>query len=301
MFKRLVFLSTLALAMNAGGLSAPSAVFAANPTDPDGILAGRPINGYSWNSGDAASQWQSALNGGCSCYVTGIGTGHGIAYAKVGGYIVLLYPWHGRADVSFDGKYVYGPNYSKIGYWMSDRCFNGDCASSHDLAVIVLYQGNWPATINHVYRGSQCCGDPPYWTITSDIGTLYSCANVASEWGNLMAQNYQQDVGTFWTYRLGTLTRFYSYTNSTHCTVQTDLVWHNPLVQPWPYRDSGTPWVDPVINDHTVSFINSGASYVSGDSNYRLWTTPRYDGMHLLYQYWQSLGSNAFLCKTATC
>lgn len=125
MRRKLALLLPLILLIGAMSLSSPASAFASNPTDPDGNLytsnlAGRPLNGYAANQGGPNYTplfWANpCFPSFCWDYYIGYGTGHVIAYAKYGGYIVAVYPWHGRADPSYDGKYVYGPNRSKIGY-----------------------------------------------------------------------------------------------------------------------------------------------------------------------------------------
>lgn len=315
--RRRIF-SVLALALVLGGIgfSSPSAVFAANPTDPDGnlytgSLAGKPINGTSHDSVGAPLQWVPAVNGGCGCYQLGIGTGNGIVYARVDGYIALLYPWHGRSDSSYDFKYVYGPTNSKIGYWYPNVC-DITCGSDHDLAVIILYQGNWPAHLNRVYLQDAS----HYWSITTEPSTVGSCGNLSggTEWGDVVQQEWNDIVvEPNNAPRTGTIpgpvppqttSGFVSYTSQaqgqTECAVWTDLNWHNDTYTEGcscPYRDSGSPWR---LNKDLTSLwgLSSGAIWITGWSNRRLYVTPLYNGLQV---YKDSPGHSIHLCHDASC
>jgi hypothetical protein len=293
MRRKVSLLSALVLMLSAIGLSAPSLVFATNPADPDGNvyggdLAGRPLNGYSANTAGAPLQWQPLVNGGCGCYIGGIGSGHVISYAKYNGNIVALYPWHGRDDPTFDGKEVYGPNGSKIGYWYTDVCNGADCASNRDLAIIILYQGNWPPTKNKIVAGDPALNQ--YWTVTADPTSTYACGNLNSnnQWGGAVFQAFQRTISTTLTPRQGALARMYEYDGGTppnHCLVETNLFWQAP------YRDSGTPWRMTAISN-TVHFFATFATPGTG----LLDLTPLYDGLHIL-----SVIGSGHLCHDASC
>jgi hypothetical protein len=299
------------------GLSNPQVTLASNPSDPDGnlytgSLAGKPINGYSYDTSNAPLQWSN----GCLCYVAGIGTGHGIAYGVInsgsGPTIVLLYPWHGRAASSFTGKTVYGPNGSKIGFWGPDVC-NTTCASEHDLAYIVLYNGNWPAHLNRVYLQDAST----YWTVTTEPSTTGSCGNLStgSEWGDVVLQEFNYSAfSPYLAPRTGTIpgtpdggfqTPYVSHPDGqSTCVVWTNLYWHNPNViycppDPCPYRDSGSPWR---LNKDLTSLwaVSSGASWISGQgwTARKLWVTPLYNGLQV---YKDEPGYTFHLCHDAGC
>jgi hypothetical protein len=292
--------------LSAFTLSAPAMMFA-NPADPDGNpyvgdLAGRPLNGYSYDFASDPTQWINGDNGWN--YYSGSGTGHVISYARYAGNIVALYPWHGRNDPSFDGKYVYGPNGSKIGYWLSDICSGGACGSNRDLAVIMLYQGNWPASKNKIVAGDPAQNQ--YWTITADPSSAYACGNLVdgSEWGDTVKQAFQLDINTTSLPRTGALgNSFFSYVTgvSGHCTVRTNLLWHNVTnhcpPQPnsqCPYRDSGSQYQLSVQNT-SIQFFTTVY-----DENWNLAITPLYDGLSILNSAASGQGG-AHLCHDASC
>jgi hypothetical protein len=284
MFRRIFSLLAFALVLGGIGLSNPKAVLAANPADPDGnlytgSLAGKPINGTSYDSSGAPLQWIPPTNGGCGCYQLGHGTGHGVVYANVDGYVALLYPWHARADPSFDGKFVYGPNNSKIGYWYPNVC-DITCASDHDIAVIILYQGNWPANLNRVYLQDAS----HYWSITTEPATVGSCGNIngGTEWGDVVQQEFNYIVAPpNLAPRTTTLVSMWSYTAKTNgqtiCTVKTDLMWHNGVEPPYPVRDSGAPRR---LNKDLTSLwgITTGTDLYP---TFRLTVSPLYNGLQV--------------------
>jgi hypothetical protein len=297
-------------------------------------LAGRPVNGYSYD--DSAAP-RSVYDPGTGTYPYDRGMGHGIAYGFVNNQIVLFYPFHARVGCSYDGTYVYGPNDSKIGYFATlyDGCapderhevicngaFNGtgqdgspNCVGAHDLAYIVLYQGNWPANLNRIYRGSGAT--PTYWTITDSASNGLTCSNFAGVTRNLN-HNFQKDASTSWLYRSG-----HNYGDSAYgmawphggnassphpaCTIRTDLSWHNApggsinlngTCNSCPIRDSGSPWVAN-YNTNTL-FAASSSACCSGDTGYNVTVvvTPMAEGLNVLY-VWS--GSNSGLCKNSTC
>lgn len=314
MFRRLGAMLVLVLVLGGIGLSRPSTALAfTNPSDPDGNpytvnLAGRPVNGFTYN--DVNAPWQWACNDG---WLHGWGTAHGIAYGKVGSQLVLFYPYHARASACFNGYDVFGPNNSIIGYYGADICYNGDCASYHDLSVIYLYQGNWPTSLNRIYRGSQADGSSPYWLITDPESPDLSCPGYADQsdplgFGDEVAQNFQRDLSTYWSFRdaIATGWNFYEqHTGYVKCGIQTNLQWHNsPHLCPpedaataCPYRDSGAPWVDmEAPYAHTIAGITTGR-----DGNGYLFFTPIYEGIKAIYHREQQLGTTAFFCKTSDC
>ena len=316
-------LALLLVAANFGIAATPNATLAANPADPDGNvytenLAGRPLNGYSYDvtpscesnpsaclssaSGGTRQWWPSVSN-----YIYGVGTGHGITYANVGGLVALLYPYHGRTDSSYDGKKVYGPNDSAIGYWQtqSSLTYNGNTAQQHDLAVIILYQGNWPASLNQVYRGNVTGND--FWTITENTSIATSCTQDGSNNsdtllsligdGRTVYQNGPQfSYLSSEPFRTGALDGV-SW-NVGGCVVRVTLTDASDA-----YRDSGTSFVLCCNAQNYVHTVWAFASLrdTSVGPPYPLVVTPLYEGLHVLYQKYQALGSTAGLCKTATC
>ena len=281
-------------------LVTPESVFAANQTDPDGNvyasnLAGRPITGYSANgqcSPNCPLQW----DGLSQQYISTAGSCHGIAYGNYAGTIVLLTAYHCRGNSTFDNKFVYGPNGSKIGYWQPDTCAGtNDCAKNRDLAVIILYDGNWPAYRNRIIAGDPAQGQ--YWTVTADPSSAYSCGNLndGSEWGDVVLQAFQRSAGTVLVPRTGTLTNMFEYDGGTlpnHCLVQTSLTWQgNGTGNSTDYRDSATPWrLNSVSN--SVHFFTTGRT----DPGYYLYVSPLYDGLDVLDR---AVGFH--LCHSSSC
>ena len=222
-------------------------------------------------------------------------------YGNVGGYLVLFTAWHCRPNSSYAGKIVYGPNGSMIGYWnyggnssyAGDICYGADCAYQHDLNYIVLYQGNWPSTLNRIYRGS--APSPVYWTITDGTQEALSCAGMDSSINDTIYQMFQPTATNGWTYRTGYLNGFETWTDSTHCTVWTTLHWQGGGTPS--YRDSGTPFIDP-WDANTIFGLASAAPRPSNN----LVVTPIYEGIKVLYRHFHyDLGSTAYFCKSADC
>ena len=294
------------LALLAAALVAPAPVAAAETTN----LAGRPINGYSANNSAAPFQWMCITSGPCTAsneyaYQNGSGTGHGIAYANVDGRLALLYPHHGRAHTSFDGRNVYGPNGAKIGTWAADVCATVNsvfhCLKDYDLAVIWIDAEDRPANLNRVYRGNELFGDN-FWTITADPSSSYNCDGMddGSEWGKNIYQNFQHTSTSEVHYGTYVAQGFLDNNDpSNTCTVKTTTPWHGAGSPS--YRDSGTPYIHNSQQSSVWAFGTVRFPNCCGGHNIAV--TPLYGGLKVLDTYWEARSrfTGANLCRAADC
>jgi len=319
LMKRMIrILSALLLlgAMVGAGVAPAAAV-----TNDTTIYAGRPINGYSYDSAYAGKTFNCKNN----TYYTDRGWAHGIAYASVDNRLALLIPYHARDDhasecnYSYDGKNVYNQADEKIGTFAADVCYNGDCARDHDLAVIWIDAENKPAILNRVYRGP-VAGASSYFDITGGMAP-FDCADepYSGAWSNdytiLQAFQYETDAPDQ-TYRTGDTNGWFNSDESdVHCQVKSTLRWHNgynvvpcTVTYPCPYRDSGSPWVAGVVEGGVAKitiFGYSVLSFLESNGERRLVVQPLKDGLDVLDSYWKhqpgSSGEGAHLCQSSGC
>ncbi len=270
-------------------LAAPTTTLA---SDPDGnpfnsnTLAGRPICGTAANNVAGCDQLDET-----ACL--------GVAYAAVDGKMALLTAAHCRpypqGYVCGVTCWLTGPNGSVIGFWGD----NYGSMFSDDLAVIWLFQGNWPTARNRVYRGTYT-GDN-WWTVTSNPASALGCSNMGSgvPWGRTTYDNWVYQWTDTTTFRTGTITGFLNVPDANgRCTVKTDLLYHGACC-----IDSGSPFVlccNAQGFTSTVFGVTSGRT-VPGDY---LFVTPLYQGIVDLNNYMVTYGSThtgAWLCQTSDC
>lgn len=301
----------LALAMSA--LAVPTSALA---SDPDGNpymsnLAGRPICGYADGSvsGCDVPQYETT----CS----------GIGYANLGGKMALITAGHCQPRVNSSdvrctintlgdnlqsgaSAATYGPTTSVIGYWGTDYGLDLDGSCEHDVGVIWLYQGNWPAYRNRVIHGDPAAGE--YWTITRpDTPLSWDCSLSMGRYGY---QSYEYHIGDGTPARFGIATYgFYGGDSAGPCTFKTIEPLHakpgqgancTATVRTGCATDSGTPWI---LDGHLdAPWAVSSGPWTSGSYAY-IYITPLYEGMNDLNSYFTSHYpySGAHWCTSADC
>jgi hypothetical protein len=307
--RKISVIAPLLLLLGALTATSPTSVAAfSNTADPDGnpwtaSLAGRPVNGFSYNS-DAPGTRPKVFDSTDCTYKTNYGMGHGIMYGKINNNIVLYYPWHGMNHSCAINKYVYGPNGSIIGaFWgMGDAngsvCVTtwGCSGSDHDLGVIRLFDGNWPSNLNQIYRG-EATGEN-WWTITQGPYYGLRCAIADTETGLTIYQNYQKTYATNTIYRTGTNgTRIGdNYDCDVTTTIDSTDKGCTETATVHCERSSGTPF----ISAYNPATISGFASYKNGNED--LVINPFYEGLKAIDGWWdQQYGSYATICTNSGC
>jgi len=232
--------------------------------------------------------------------------GHGIAYGKINNNIVLYYPWHGMNHECAINKYVYGPNGSIIGaFWgMGDAngsvcvATYGCSGSDHDLGVIRLFDGNWPAVLNRIYRGDVAGSD--FWYVTQGPYYGLRCSNI--EDANVLLtgvqQGYQDTTSSTLPYRSGIIQGRLG--DNYQCDVTTSITSTD-----WGCTESAT--VHCKRSSGTPFAWEGNLNTISGFASWRTTTgklviNPFYDGIRAIDAWWdQQYQSYAKVCTNADC
>lgn len=246
---------------------------AAADYDGNDNLAGRPIRG-------TATDW-------CQ----------GMAYGRINGQMVLFTSGHCYADTTGTSGLDVGDDiYNSVGVRLGVL---GDKrgAWDKDLGFIWLADGKYPSTgLNKIFRG-----DNEYWTITQPYPSNdISCDNIKyggtfNSWPRGVYHNFQTTITSNYPKRYGGVTGFSSYTDASHCTLQTNLEWHGPT-----YADSGSSFILTGYGDQVFAGASSVTCRCEGGT---IQVTPVYSGIHALDNFWEANGNNlgAYFCADSTC
>lgn len=238
----------------------------------------------------------------------------GLAYARVGGVIVLLTADHCRKYSDTPGGTAYYHNLNQgvrtngdvvIGAWGPGKNDGGASWANNDLTFIILFNPYIPAAgLNQVYRGDVTgngyTGDDN-WNITTNPGPADGCAGfpAGGAFPDTSYHNFQATKTSTTKYRSGHVIAFvdaqggqWSYDpnlpNDT-CNLQTDFSVHSTGV------DSGSPFIR--YSDQTT--VNGIAT---GQWGGKLFFNPLYEGLNDMNTYYVAQnGTGAWLCQTSTC
>jgi hypothetical protein len=152
---------------------------------------------------------------------------------------------------------------------------------------IVLYQGNWPATLNRVYDG----GNNPYvfFAITDSPSTAVTCANASTYIGKYFDQAYHSDTAATYYAKLTTVQGRDG--NTTACTAWSTVELSSEV------RPSGAPFIS---LDAPNTFSGFGTASESIGGTLYVTFSPLYEGYAVLWHWWQGIGG-ASLCYDADC
>lgn len=221
----------------------------------------------------------------------------GVAYARVGGAIVLLTANHCRNYADTPGGQVYYHHLNAgvrtngdvlIGFWGPGTGDGGETWADNDLAFIILIDPYIPANSrNQVYRGAVAGND--WWTITTNPTAADGCSDYpkGGAWPDTTYQNFQITKNGVVPYRTGSVTGKVNVNDG--CLLVTNLAVHAQGV------DSGSPFI--AFSDQTTV-----SGLATDQVNGKLRFNSLYEGLNDLNTFYVNLnGTGAWLCQTSTC
>lgn len=221
----------------------------------------------------------------------------GVAYARVGGAIVLLTADHCRNYADSPGGAIYYHNLNTgvrtngdvvIGSWGPGKNDGGASWANNDLAFINLFNPYVPAVgLNQVYRGAVAGND--WWTITTNPTPADGRDDYpkGGAWPDTTYQSFQVTKIANAPYRTGSVSGKLAVNDG--CLLVTNLAVHAQGV------DSGSPFI--AFSDQTTV-----SGLATDQINGKLRFNSLYEGLDDINTFYVNLnGTGAWLCQSSSC